>query len=168
MFKRSRSRKTEYGEELRAKQDIKKAYGLRERQFKNYVKESLRVRKEAANTLASKLESRLDNVVFRLGFAMSRAQARQLVNHRHILINGRVVNIPSYQLKKGDKVEARPQSRKSIYFTNIKTYLKNYNVLDWLSLDKENFSGTVDGVPTKELSGIDDTSLKLIFEFYSR
>jgi len=161
---------SEYGKELREKQKLKKWYNLGEKQFRNYAKEILRKRGRVENTaeaLIRRLESRLDNVVFRLGFAKSRSQARQMVSHGHFLVNGKTVNIPSRQLKKGDKVSLHPSSQKNKIFSELKASLKKYQAPSWLRLDADKMEGEVIGAPTVEEAS-PPAEISAIFEFYSR
>lgn len=138
--KRVRRGLSEYGAQLREKQKIKFSYGLRERQFSNYLKE--------ATPLFELLESRLDNVVFRLGFSDSRLGARQIVSHGHIMVNSRKVNIPSCRLKIGDKISIRPQSANKAVFKDLDIKLKKYNPPSWIKLDKIKKEGEIIGRPT--------------------
>jgi len=161
---------SEYGKELQEKQKLKNWYNLRERQFAKYVKDILKRRgkvEDAAGTLIQKLESRFDNVVFRLGFASSRIQARQFVSHGHFLINGKVVNKPSYQLKKGDKVAVNPYSRKKKNIEKVVLLLKKYQPPAWLKLNQETLAAEVIGTPNL-IEAAPPSELSTIFEFYSR
>jgi len=161
---------SEYGKELREKQKLKYLYNLKERQFRNYVKTILakRERTESApELLIQKLEKRVDNVVFRLGFAKTRQQARQLVSHGHFLVNGRKTTIPSQQVDIGDEVSIRPQSLSKGIFRDLTVYLKKYNPPSWLELDKVNFKGRVVANPSLE-EAKPPVELSSIFEFYSR
>ena len=168
--KRRLKRLSEYGRELRERQKLKKWYNLRERQFKKYVKEVLDSREkveDAASLLIRKLETRLDNVIFRLGLAASRSQARQLVTHGHFLINGKSVNIPSFQVKKGDEIEIKPSSLKIANFKDLKTKLKKHHFPSWLIFDLEKLKGKVIDLPTLEEAS-PPADISAIFEFYSR
>lgn len=147
---------SEYGAQLREKQDMKFSYGLRERQFQNYIKKAnsktsltagRQVVSDPAAILMELLESRLDNAVFRLGFAESRTVARQMVLHGHIKVNSRKVNIPSYGLKIGDKISIRPESVNKGVFKDIDVKLKKYNPPSWIKLDKEKKEGEILGPP---------------------
>ena len=160
---------SEYGKELREKQKLKAWYGLSEKQFKNYVKETLlrRGKEDAEATLIKKLESRLDNVIFRLGFAASRFQARQIVNHGHFTINSRKVSYPSYQIKKGDIVGILPSSLGKNIFQNLKTKIKKYTPPSWLELEKEKLEGKVKSLPLLE-EAAPPAEISVIFEYYSR
>lgn len=156
-----------YGLQLREKQKAKLIYGVLERQFRKYFEEVLRQKGDTGELLLQNLERRLDNVVYRLGFASTRAQARQLVTHGHIHVNGKLVNIPSYRVVIGETVTIRPESKQKKYFEPIQKTLENYTQPAWLELDKERMAGKVLALPTKE-----DTErmvdLQLIVEFYSR
>jgi len=161
---------SEYGKELREKQKLKNWYNLRERQFKKYIKETLSQRgkvEDASTLLIRKLEKRLDNVVFRLGLASSRPQARSLVSHGHFLVNGRTTNIPSRQLKKGDKVSVHSASQKKTFFQNTRTLLKKHQVPSWLKFDIEKMKGEVVAEPNLE-EVAPPVEISSIFEFYSR
>jgi len=174
--KRRLSGLSEYGRELREKQRLRHWYNLSESQFRNYVKEVLEEAHhkrgssktiDAAEILIERLERRLDNVVYRLGFASSRIQARQLVSHGHFLVNGKPVNIPSYQVRKGDKIEIRPNSKNKTVFKDIVSKLKKYQPPSWLKLDLKTLSGEVVGIPTLE-EAAPPAEISAIFEFYSK
>lgn len=168
--KRRTSPLSEYGKQLQEKQELKTQYNLRERQFSQYVKNTL-TRSSSGNAeeqLVQQLERRLDNVVFRMGLSDTRKQARQLVSHGHIQVNSKAVRIPSYQAKSGDKIRVRPNSQeKSLFFKNRKLVLKKYEAPPWLTLDKEQMEGTVKGAPQFEDAGV-TVQIPLVFEFYSR
>jgi len=162
-----------YGRELREKQKLRNWYNLSERQFRNYVKKvfnslkSCQIKEDTSNLLIRLLESRLDNVVFRLGLAPFRRQARQLISHGHFLVNGKKVNKPSYQVKKGDIITVSPSSRKKTIFQNLSLILKKRPLPTWLSLDVEKLEGKVIGVPSLE-EAEPPADIPLIFEFYSK
>ncbi|MDP2909798.1 MAG: 30S ribosomal protein S4 [bacterium] len=160
---------SEYGKELAEKQRLKNWYNLRERQFSGYVLKVLgkTAAGDAGVLFIKELETRLDNVVFRLGFADSRKQSRQLVNHGHFLVNGKKIDIPSYQVKKGDVVVVRPQSKERIYFKNIKQVLKKDQAPAWLKFDPEKMEAQIMGFPTIE-EAAPPAELASIFEFYSK
>lgn len=160
---------SEFGIQLREKQKIKFNYGMRERQFSSYTKEAVeKGGGAAASNIFELLESRLDNVVFRLGLSESRAKARQIVSHGHIMVNGRRMNIPSYRVKIGDKISIRPQSEPKGIFKDIEIKLKKYTPPAWLKFDKPSKSGEVSGKPLiSEEAGM-EKSLGTIIEFYSR
>jgi len=169
--KRRRAAISEYGRQLREKQKLKALYNLRERQFKKYIKEVMTERGkkgvDIVSLLIQKLELRLDNVVFRLGFASSRSQARQLVNHGHFLVNGRKVNIPSFELRKGDQVQVRAASLKKNFFKKIQETLKKHKIPSWLNFDIQKMEAKVVGLPSFEEAQL-PVQIPLIFEFYSR
>ncbi|MFH1575688.1 MAG: 30S ribosomal protein S4 [Candidatus Nealsonbacteria bacterium] len=161
---------SEYGKELHEKQKLKNWYNLRERQFAKYVKDILKRRgkfEDTSSALIQKLESRFDNVIFRLGFASSRIQARQFVSHGHFLINGKAVNSPSCELKKGDKVAVNQSSRKKKNIEKVVPFLKKYQPPAWLKLNPEKLEAEVVGVPNL-VEAVPPAELSTIFEFYSR
>jgi len=167
--KRPRRGFSEYGKELREKQKLRNWYNLRERQFRKYIKEVLTKRgtENAEELLIRKLEMRLDNVVYRLGFASSRREARQLVSHRHFLVNGRRVNIPSFALKKGDKVALVPGHREKEKFKKIIPSLKKHDIPSWLKFDYEKLEAEIVSEPKlEEVSP--PAEISKIFEFYSK
>ena len=164
---RRRQRLSERGLQLREKQKARYSYGLMERQFRRLFVEAERQQGITGENLLVLLERRLDNVVYRLGFADSRAQARQLVRHGHISLNGRKTDIPSCLVKEGDTISWKPTSTKSEYYKQLVESIKGKEVLNWLSLDKENLVGKVLSLPTP-----DDIEAKFdgksIVEYYSR
>ncbi len=160
---------SEFGLQLNAKQKVRNVYRMLEKQFKSYVKEAMESKKETKELLVRKLEQRLDNVVYKMGLAQSRDQARQLVNHGHILVNGVKTNIPSFQTKKGDKIGVREGSKKTGYFTtSIQNWFPKYEAPDWIKVDKESLSGVIERIPDLNESGIEVKDLQLIIEYYSR
>ena len=162
-----RRKVSDYGLQLRAKQKARRVYGVLERQFRRYFREAERRRGLTGTNLLIILESRLDNVVYRLGFAASRPQARQLVRHGHFEVNGRKVNIPSYLVQPGDIVGVRPASRDRVVFKETALDLEHRAVPDWLSRDEITMSGRVVAHP--ERGDIDVTiNEQLIVEYYSR
>ncbi len=156
-----------YGLQLREKQKVKRIYGVLERQFRLYFKEADRRRGITGENLLVALERRLDNIVYSLGFAASRAQARQLVRHGHVALDGKKATIPSLQVKAGQTVAVREGSRKNELIRASVETARGRGVPDWLELDAENFSGRVNSLPTRE-----DIKLpiqeQLIVELYSR
>lgn len=162
-----RRKVSEYGVQLREKNKARFIYGILERQFRRHYAEAERRPGATGENLLRLLEMRLDNVVFRLGFAESRAQARQLVTHGHITVNGRKVNIPSYETKPGQVIGVRPRSRELEYFKTLAEVLKRRDVPAWLSLDVESMSGRILSAPSR--SEIDaNLQEQLIVEWYSR
>ncbi len=158
---------SEYGLQLREKQKVRRAYGVLEKQFRNYFKEASRLSGITGDNLLQLLEKRLDNVVFRMGFATSRVEARQLINHGHFTVNGKQVDIPSYQVQTGDVIEVKEKSKSSPRFKEIKEIAATQNTVSWLERDVESFSGKVVAAPKRE-----DIDLPieehLIVEHYSR
>ncbi len=163
--KRYGRRRTNYGVQLREKQKVKRIYGVLEEQFKNYFYKAEKSKGVTGEILLSFLERRLDNVVYRLGLTESRSQARQLVTHGHFLINGKKVNIPSYILKNGDRIEVREKSKK---LPPILSALEQENVVPkWLSFDKKKMTGTLVELPKRE-DIIFSIKEHLIVELYSK
>lgn len=164
---RRRRGPSEYGQQLIEKQKIRHSYGLSEKQFKNYFKEIVSQKGNKEELLANKLESRLDNVVFRLGWATSRLLARQLISHGHILVNQRKINIPSYQVRKGDLIQIKEKSKKLAPFKDLKTSLKKYELPAWLSLDKQKLEGKIISQPKlADMGKVGE--IGLVIEYYSR
>lgn len=141
---------SDYATQLREKQKARRIYGVLERQFAKYFKESAKTTGVTGATLLQFLERRLDNVVFRLGFAASRKQARQLVLHGHFLVNGKRVTVPSYLTKPGEIVAVLETSRTSPYFQSVGKEIAHRTVAEWLSLDAPNFSGSVMALPSRQ------------------
>lgn len=162
-----RVRLTGFGEQLKEKQKAKRIYGLRERQFANYVKKASRQKGNTAEALLELLERRLDNAVFRLGLAKSREAARQMVSHRHFLVDGRSVNISSYEVKPNQVISPRDKSRTKKIFENLAVSLAKYETPVWLFLDANNLTGKVLGRPKTEDIQVNFDPKKII-EFYSR
>lgn len=160
-------RLTGYGEQLKEKQKAKRVYGLRERQVKNYYLHAKKTKGNTAQTFFHALEMRLDNVVYLLGFAKSRNQARQIVGHRHITLNGRTNNRPSTQLKVGDKIAIKATSIKSPFFQTISESLKKHEAPNWLKLEASEQTGQVINLPTLEDKQL-SFNIRAIIEFYSR
>lgn len=161
---------SEYGKQLKEKQKIKNWYNLGERQFRKYVKEVLEKRGGAEDVtviLIRKLESRFENVIFRLGLAPSRAAARQMITHRCFFINDKTVNLPSYQLKVGDKVSIRPSAKKRGVFQKTAGVIKKHQPPSWLQLDAEKMEGKMVGLPKSE-DAVLPVEISAIFELYSR
>lgn len=167
--KTMRRRMSEYGLQLQSKQRVRNIYRLLEKQFKNLVKKAIESKEESGEAIVHKLESRLDNAVFRSGFAQSRDQARQIVNHGHITVNGKKVDIPSFIVKKNNIIGVRENSKKLTYFSvNVIQWIGKYEPPKWLQVDKNKFLAKVSGVPTMEEIGVNPSDLRLIIEFYSR
>jgi len=162
-----RRKESDYSLQLRAKQKARRIYGIYERQFRRYFREAQRQKGLTGANLLILLESRLDNVVYRLGFSSSRAQARQLVRHGHFDVNGRKTNIPSYLVKPGNIIAVREISRGNAYFKEASQILNDDRIPAWLSLDPTNLTGKVVDIPSRDDI---DVSLneQLIVEYYSR
>ena len=160
---------SDYGTQLREKQKARIIYGIMERQFRTYVKKASKMEGIAGENLLSILESRLDNTVFRLGFGRSRAQSRQLVSHGHFLVNGRKVDVPSYLVRNGDKIEISEKSKKTEMFKtmDLDEEMKERNVPEWLKSDRKNGSGDVISKPETDDIEI-GIQTRLIIEYYSR
>lgn len=160
---------SEYGQQLKAKQKVKNIYRLLEKQFKSYIKSAVVSKKDPYDAILKKLEGRLDNTVFRTGIAQSRDQARQIVGHGHITVNGKKINIPSYEIKTGDTIAVKENSKKTSFFSTLMPqWLKRYDAPTWISLDKEKMSAKINNLPTLVESGIQIKDLQAIIEFYSR
>jgi small subunit ribosomal protein S4 len=157
----------EFGIQLREKQKMRRVYGVLERQFRNYFRDAETQSGVTGEALLQSLETRLDNVVFRLGFATSRAQARQLVAHGHFAVNGTATNVPSYSLKPGDRVEVRESRRGREAFKIVKETLRSHQAPEWLSLEAAKLAGSVASVPRRDQMPL-DLSEQLVVEYYSR
>jgi small subunit ribosomal protein S4 len=167
--KKFRPRLSEYGSQLQSKQKIRNTYRLLERQFKNWAKEAMKSKIETGDYLVRKLERRLDNAVFRSGFAQSRDQARQLVTHGHILMNGRKVTIPSCQVKTGDEIKIKEGSLKTRYFSALlPQWIKKYEPPSWIEFDSDKLAAKIKGLPTIQESGLEIKDIQALIEFYSR
>lgn len=156
-----------YGLRLREKQKVKKIYGILERQFRRYFEEAKKARGMTGENLLLLLEKRLDNIVFRLGFSLTRAGARQLVRHGHFLVNGRKVNIPSYSCKVGDEISLKAKSREMVGIKEAMKLSQDREKAPWLEMDQENFKGKVARLPKKEEIAL-PIQEQLIVEYYSR
>jgi small subunit ribosomal protein S4 len=163
----SRKKFSDYGAQLREKQKVKRLYGLLESQFRNTFKEADRQKGITGEVLLFLLERRLDNAVYRLGFANSRDEARQLVRHNHFSVNQSKVNIPSYLLKPGDVIEVREKSKKVVRIQEALEGVARRGVPQWLELDKDQMKGNVKSMPTREEITI-PIQEKLIVELYSK
>lgn len=162
-----RSKKSEYGLQLREKQKARRIYGIGEGQFRKYFKEADRRKGVTGENLIVQLEQRFDNIVFRAGFAESRSQARQLVRHNHFKVNGKKANIPSMLLNAGDEVQLKESSKKSVVIKAIAEKLGQKNLPEWLNLDVENLTVKIVTLPAREDVDIPVTE-QLIVELYSR
>lgn len=158
---------SDYGLQLREKQKAKFIYGVLEKPFRNYYKKAERMKGMTGENLMTILESRLDNVIFRLGFARTRREARQIVDHKHVLVNGKQVNIPSYLIKAGDTVEIKEAKKSSPRYKEIVEVTGGRMVPDWLEVDQENLKGTVKELPAREAIDVPVDEM-LIVELYSK
>jgi small subunit ribosomal protein S4 len=162
-----RSKTSDYGVQLREKQKVRRIYGILEKQFRGYFQEADRMKGVTGENLLSLLERRLDNVLYRLGFASSRTESRQLVRHGHFTINGRKVNIPSIQLRMGDVIELREKSRKVVAVNDSLEAVVRRGIPQWLELERDAFKGIVKSLPVREdiTTPIQE---QLIVELYSK
>lgn len=158
-----------YAQQLREKQKVRRLYGLLEKQFANLMKEASRTKGQSGQVLLQLLERRLDNVVYRTGWAVSRRAARQLVSHGHMMLNGKRVDVPSIRVKEGDVITVRPSSTKTQYFANLDDILKDTNqpAFSWLKSDPKKMTISITGLPKREEAEA-DINEQLIVEYYSR
>ena len=166
-LKRANRKMSEYGLQLREKQKAKFIYGVLEKPFRNYYKRADRMKGQTGENLMVILESRLDNVVFRLGLARTRREARQIVDHKHILVNGKQVNIPSYLVKAGDVIEIKEKCKGSQRYKDIVEATAGRLVPEWLEADLEALKGTVKELPSREVIDVPVDEM-LIVELYSK
>ena len=163
-----RSRKmSEYGLQLREKQKAKFIYGVLEKPFRNYYEKADKMKGMTGENLMTMLESRLDNVVFRMGFARTRREARQVVGHKHIFVNGKCINLPSYRVKAGDVVEVKESSKSIQRFKDIMEVTAGRLTPEWIDVDKEALKGTVSALPRRERIDVPVDEM-LIVELYSK
>ena len=158
---------SDFGVQLREKQKVKRMYGLQEKQFRLYFGKASRQKGITGTNLLVLLERRFDNIVYRLGFAGSRNQARQLVTHKHFRVNGRSVNIPSYLIKVGDVISVREKSKKVLIIADAMETVSRRGIPEWLEIDATNFSGEVKAFPTREELTM-PMNEQLIVELYSK
>ncbi len=159
---------SEYGLRLREKQKMRRIYGLLEHQFRLYYTEATRLRGRTGEEMLGLLERRLDNLVHRAGFTVTRAQARQLVRHNHVLVNGKRVNIPSYRVNVGDRVEVREKSRKIQYLTTSLEIAGTRESSSWLEVDPGNFAVTFKSMPPRDELNEPSIREQYVVEYYSR
>lgn len=158
---------SEYGLQLREKQKAKFIYGVLEKPFRNYYKKADRMKGMTGENLMVLLESRLDSVVFRMGFARTRREARQVVDHKHVLVNGKVINVPSYQIKADDVIEIKESAKSMQRYKDIVEVTGGRLVPEWMDVDIDNFKGTVKNLPTREMIDVPVDEM-LIVELYSK
>ena len=166
-LKRANRKMSEYGLQLREKQKAKFIYGVLEKPFHNYYDKADRMPGQTGENLMIMLESRLDNVVFRMGFARTRREARQIVDHKHVLVNGKCVNIPSYLVKAGDQIEIREKSKGSERYKAVLEVTGGRLVPEWIDVDQENLKGTVKELPNRAAIDVPVNEM-LIVELYSK
>ena len=166
-LQRGNRKVSEYGLQLREKQKAKFIYGVLEKPFRNYYKRADKMRGLTGPNLMTILESRLDNVVFRLGLARTRREARQIVDHKHVLVNGKQINIPSYLVKAGDVIEIREKSKSSARYKEILESTNGRLVPEWLEADADALKGSVKSIPTREVIDVPVNEM-LIVELYSK
>ena len=166
-LKRANKKISEYGLQLREKQKAKFIYGVLEKPFRNYYEKANRMSGQNGENLMRLLECRLDNVVFRMGFGRTRKEARQIVDHKHILVNGKQINIPSYQVKPGDVVEIKEKHKGDQRYKDILEVTGGRLVPAWIDVDQENLRGTVKELPTRDEIDVPVNEM-LIVELYSK
>ena len=164
---RTGKKMSEYGLQLREKQKAKFIYGVLEKPFRNYYKKADRMKGMTGENLMTMLEARLDSVVFRMGFARTRREARQVVDHKHILVNGKCVNIPSYQVKAGDVIGVKESAKTMQRYKDILEVTAGRLTPEWMDVEKEAFKGTVKQLPTREMIDVPVDEM-LIVELYSK
>ncbi len=162
-----RARISDYGLQLREKQKLRRMYGVLERQFRNYYKKAARLKGSTGENLMQLLEGRLDNTVYRMGFATTRAEARQLVNHKAIEVNGRVVSIPSYQVSAGDTIVVREKARQQTRIQNAMEIAGQVGRPDWVDVDDKKMTGVLKALPERE-DILPDINENLVVELYSK
>jgi small subunit ribosomal protein S4 len=162
-----RTRVSDYGLQLREKQKLRRMYGVLEKQFRNYYLKASQLRGSTGENLLRLLECRLDNVVYRMGFGATRAEARQLVNHKGITVNGQVVNIPSYQVAAGDIIEIREKAKKQLRIASALSIASQVGLVDWVEVDEKAFKGTFKSVPERA-DMLPDINENLVVELYSK
>ncbi len=162
-----RTRLSNYGVQLREKQKLRRMYGVLERQFRNYYKRAARGRGSTGENLLKMLESRLDNVVYRMGFASTRAEARQLVSHKAIMVNDRVVSIPSFQLKAGQKIAVRERAKEQLRIKAALDIATQVGLPDWVEVDDKKMEGVLKTLPERE-EILPDINENLVVELYSK
>jgi small subunit ribosomal protein S4 len=162
-----RTRLSDYAVQLREKQKVRRIYGILEKQFRNYYKKAASQKGATGENLLTLLEGRLDNVVYRMGYACTRAEARQLVSHKAVLVNGVVTNIPSYQVSAGDAVSIREKGKKQQRIQDSLTVAEQYGFPDWLDVNTKEMTGVYKSAPEREELGT-DINEQLVVELYSK
>ncbi len=162
-----RERLSDYGNQLREKQKLRRMYGVMEKQFRNYYKKASKLKGSTGENLLKLLEGRLDNMVYRMGFAVTRAEARQLVSHKSIMVNGQVINIPSYQVNASDEISVTDKGRDQLRVKNAVNISSQLGISEWLSVDQKKLKGIVNSIPERE-DILPDIQENLVVEFYSK
>jgi small subunit ribosomal protein S4 len=158
---------SDYGLQLREKQKLRRMYGVLERQFRNYYKRSAQLKGSTGENLLRLLEGRLDNTVYRMGFASTRAEARQLVSHKSIEVNGKVVNVPSAQVKAGDMISIREKAKKQLRIQSAMEIASQVGLPEWVDVDAKKMAGTLKSLPDRE-EILPDINENLVVELYSK
>jgi small subunit ribosomal protein S4 len=162
-----RERLSDYGNQLREKQKLRRMYGVMEKQFRNYYKKASKLKGSTGENLLKLLEGRLDNMVYRMGFAVTRAEARQLVSHKSIMVNGQVINIPSYQINASDEISVTDKGKDQLRVKNAVNISSQLGISEWLSVDQKKLKGIVNSIPERE-DILPDIQENLVVEFYSK
>ena len=162
-----RERLSDYGNQLREKQKLRRMYGVMEKQFRNYYKKASKLKGSTGENLLKLLEGRLDNMVYRMGFAVTRAEARQLVSHKSIMVNGEVINIPSYQVNASDEISVTDKGKDQLRIKNAVNISSQLGISEWLSVDQKKLKGIVNSIPERE-DILPDIQENLVVEFYSK
>ena len=162
-----RERLSDYGIQLREKQKLRRMYGVLEKQFRNYYKKASKAKGSTGENLLKLLETRLDNMVYRMGFAVTRAEARQLVSHKAIIVNGSIINIPSYEVSASDEISVTEKAQQQLRVKNAVNIASQLGISEWLSVDLKKLKGTVSSVPERE-DILPDINENLVVEYYSK
>ena len=162
-----REQLSDYGNQLREKQKLRRMYGVMEKQFRNYYKKASKLKGSTGENLLKLLEGRLDNMVYRMGFAVTRAEARQLVSHKSIMVNGQVINIPSYQVNASDEICVTDKGKDQLRVKNAVNISSQLGISEWLSVDQKKLKGIVNSIPERE-DILPDIQENLVVEFYSK
>ena len=162
-----RERLSDYGNQLREKQKLRRMYGVMEKQFRNYYKKASKLKGSTGENLLKLLEGRLDNMVYRMGFAVTRAEARQLVSHKSTMVNGQVINIPSYQVNASHEISVTDKGKDQLRVKNAVNISSQLGISEWLSVDQKKLKGIVNSIPERE-DILPDIQENLVVEFYSK
>ena len=162
-----RERLSDYGIQLREKQKLRRMYGVLEKQFRNYYKKASKAKGSTGENLLKLLETRLDNMVYRMGFAVTRAEARQLVSHKAIMVNGSIINIPSYEVSASDEISVTEKAQQQLRVKNAVNIASQLGISEWLSVDLKKLKGTVSSIPERE-DILPDINENLVVEYYSK